>query len=110
MGGGEGGSTSAQSEKRARRAEKERRYWECLSRVVSEESRQVWEALGTWLVKYNGVLREREVALRETGELSRQNEELRELLDSYTTAKINEELQIPPTATLRGTIAMKQKR
>ena len=99
-GGGVAGS-SAHSEKRARRAEKERRYWECLSRVVSEESREVWKALELWLVRYKAVLTDRQVALRETGELSRQNEELRALLQSYTTAKINDELQIPPTIALR---------
>ena len=102
--------TSAQSEKRARRAEKERRYWECLSRVVSDESRRVWEALATWLVKYNAVLKDREVALRDTGELSRQNEELRTLLESYTKAKINQELQIPPTTFLNTQLAATVRR
>ena len=102
--GGEGplAASSAQSEKRARRAEKERRYWECLSRVVSEESREVWRALDEWLLKYNQVLKDREVVLRETGELSRQNEELRALLHSYTHAPINKELQIPPTHFLNN--------
>ena len=53
------GGSSVQSEKAARKREKERRYWEAMGRVVSEQSLDTWAQLESWLVKYNAVLKDR---------------------------------------------------
>ena len=89
-------SHSAQHEKRQRRRDKEAAYWSTLSRVNGDSVSEVWEGVEGWLVRYNGVLDERQRLLEETGGLSRQNEELRNLLSQYQTAKINKQLILPP--------------
>ena len=89
-------SHSAQHEKRQRRRDKEAAYWSTLARVNGDGVSKVWDELEGWLVRYNGVLDDRQRLLEETGGLSRQNEELRNLLAQYQTAKINKELILPP--------------
>ena len=89
-------SHSAQHEKRQRRRDKEAAYWSTLARVNGDGVSEVWDELEGWLVRYNGVLDERQRLLEETGGLSRQNEELRNLLAQYQHAKINKELILPP--------------
>ena len=89
-------SHSAQHEKRQRRRDKEAAYWSTLGRVNGDGVSEVWEELEGWLVRYNGALDERLRLLEETGGLSRQNEELKNLLTQYQSAKINKELILPP--------------
>jgi len=89
-------SHSAQHEKRQRRRDKEAAYWSTLGRVNGDGVEERWDELEGWLVRYNGVLDDRQRLLEETGGLSRQNEELKNLLAQYQTAKINKELILPP--------------
>ena len=89
-------SHSAQHEKRQRRRDKEAAYWSTLARVNGDGAAERWQALEGWLVEYNAQLDERQRLLEETGGLARQNEELRNLLAQYQTAKINKELILPP--------------
>ena len=89
-------SHSAQHEKRQRRRDKEAAYWSTLGRVNGDGVSEQWDELECCLVRYNGALDERQRLLEDTGGLSRQNEELRNLLAQYQTAKINKELILPP--------------
>ena len=49
---------------------------------------------------YHGTLQRRAALKEETDGLRRQNGELRMLLHQYMNAKINRELEIPPTLTV----------
>ena len=49
------------------------------------------------LEKYHTALESRRELIHETGQLRQQNSELKLLLHQYMHAKINKELEIPPT-------------
>lgn len=85
------------SEKKARKRERERRFWQKLGNVVPDHTNSVWDALEKAQRKYNTLLEERAQAIDDTTELAKQNEELKILLQEYLGSKINQDLQIPPT-------------
>jgi dynein regulatory complex protein 1 len=51
---------------------------------------------------YNVLLTERFAVIQDIQHLSQQNAELKQVLRQYMSAKINEELCIPPTKVLMG--------
>lgn len=88
---------SVQSEKKARKKERERKFWKKLASVVSPKTLNVWDALEDSQRKYNTILEERASLIDETTELARQNEELKILLQEYLSSDINDVLEVPPT-------------
>ena len=53
------------------------------------------------LHKYHALLKSRASLITEVGDLQRQNGELKALLNQYLSSKINEDLHVPPTQTIR---------
>eukprot|EP01006_Ploeotia_vitrea_P045865 TRINITY_DN66974_c0_g1_i1.p1 TRINITY_DN66974_c0_g1~~TRINITY_DN66974_c0_g1_i1.p1 ORF type:complete len:730 (-),score=485.00 TRINITY_DN66974_c0_g1_i1:38-2206(-) len=88
---------SALTEKRERKRQREREYWRKLSNVASVETLRVWDALEKGLQDYNSVLQQRAALVEETTHLSKQNQELKRLIQQYVSSDVNDELQIPPT-------------
>lgn len=76
-------------------------YWSALAAVIPASTQRLWDALYTTLEKYHHVLTQRFKLLQENASLELQNAELQALLQHYLTAKINSELQVPPTEVLR---------
>ena len=61
---------------------------------------RAWGALENGLAEYHALLRRRRDALEGANRLAEQNAELRALLNQYLSSKINDELQVPPTAII----------
>lgn len=72
-------------------------YWKRMSNIIDEKSCRVWNAVYVAMEKYNTLLNERLGLTQEISLVQTQNEELKNLLKHYMSAKINEELQVPPT-------------
>lgn len=73
-------------------------FWDDISKCVLPESHEkVADALLMGLEKYHTALESRRELIHETGQLRQQNSELKLLLHQYMHAKINKELEIPPT-------------
>ncbi|WIA22959.1 hypothetical protein OEZ86_009886 [Tetradesmus obliquus] len=83
-----------------RAAEKEKKYWERLTKAVSDKEMRVWNRLEGQLGSYHGLLLRRSEGLAAIASLQQQNDELRMLLNQYLSSKINAELKVPPTAVL----------
>jgi dynein regulatory complex protein 1 len=85
----------------SRRAiEREREYWQRLSHAVSERVMRVWGRLEGQLGSYHKLLVARGEGLVAVSRLQAENEGLRELLNQYLGAKVNEQLQVPPLTVL----------
>lgn len=84
-----------------RRADKrEKDFWARMVNVISEKDTRVWGRLEKQLESYLGLVSERAASLREVGSLQQQNQELRVLLNTYLSSRINEELVIPPSQVI----------
>jgi hypothetical protein len=83
-----------------RAADREREYWERLTKAVGDRATRVWGKLEQQLGSYHKLLVQRGEGLSSIGKLQQENEELRGLLNQYLGSKINSELQIPPMAML----------
>ncbi len=77
-------------------------YWQRLVDTVPPRTVRVWQVLEQALLKYVSVLQQRTKAMSEVSQLKAQNAELKGLLQQYLGAKVNQELQVPPTQTIRG--------
>jgi len=77
-------------------------YWQRLVDTVPPRTVRVWRVLEQALLKYVSVLQQRTKAMSEVSQLKAQNAELKGLLQQYLGAKVNQELQVPPTQTIRG--------
>lgn len=80
---------------------KDSEYWSALANVIPPNMQSLWDALLMALEKYHQVLMKRCTLLQENQILESQNAELQTLLQHYLRAKINSELQIPPTQVFR---------
>lgn len=74
--------------------------WAMCANIISPKTFRVWGALEKFMVKYNAALTRRAELIEETAGLRGQNEELKLLLNQYLGSKINQELYVPPTATI----------
>lgn len=83
-----------------RAADREREYWDRLTRAVGDRVVRVWGKLEQQLGAYHKLLVRRGEGLGAIARLQAENEELRALLNQYLGSKINAELQIPPMAVL----------
>ncbi|XP_029420319.1 dynein regulatory complex protein 1 isoform X2 [Nannospalax galili] len=76
---------------------KDSEYWSALTTVIPFAKQNLWDALYKALEKYYLVLTQRAKLLMENNSLEQQNVEMQSLLQQYLQAKVNSELQIPPT-------------
>lgn len=83
-----------------RAADREREYWERLTKAVGDKVMRVWQKLEQQLGSYHKLLVQRGEGLGAISKLQQENEELRSVLNQYLGSKINTELQIPPMAVL----------
>lgn len=104
---GEGDGEAKRNAKKEKEKEKEREkggmsedavkeYWERMAGVVPDKTVAIWERLEAEMIKYNQGLKERVSLLEGNEALRHQNDELKTLLNQYLSAKINEELIVPP--------------
>ena len=76
-----------------------------MANVVSDDTIEVWQELEKQLEKYNTVLKQRSQEIARVTSLQEQNAQLKALINQYLNAKVNDELIVPPAAT----IAMNQQ-
>lgn len=98
----EGSDATSKKEARVKKLgrskeELQKEYWKRMANVIDEKSYRVWNAVYVAMEKYNTLLNERCNLTLEISAVQTQNEELKNLLKHYMSAKINEELQVPPT-------------
>jgi len=72
-------------------------YWDKFNMCIDNKNYRTWSAVYVGMEKYNQLLSERWQLTQEIGSVGRQNGELRQLLRQYMTAKVNDDLQVPPT-------------
>ncbi|KAJ1446860.1 sperm tail-domain-containing protein [Pelagophyceae sp. CCMP2097] len=94
-GGGDAGGRSAAA------LLEERDFWHRLSGVVSQDTSEVWSSLEKHLQQYNQILHDRAGAIRDCASLNDQNLQLKELLNQYLHAKVNDDLIIRPADTIQ---------
>lgn len=75
-------------------------FWGQTAAVPHESHERVWQALLEALEGYHNTLTARGKLIAETEALHQQNTELRLLLHQYMQARINRELEVPPTVVL----------
>ncbi|KAF7709286.1 dynein regulatory complex protein 1 [Silurus meridionalis] len=76
-------------------------YWESIANIIPVSKLKVWRALESGLTKYHTELTERAELLTETQQIKQQNSELRMLLHTYQSSKVNAELMIPPNQLMQ---------
>merc|ERR1712138_140067 len=89
------------AEREKERHAKQREYWTKMANVVSDDTFEVWKQLE----KHNTVLKQRSQEIARVTSLQEQNAQLKALINQYLNAKVNDELIVPPAAT----IAMNQQ-
>ncbi|KAI8619818.1 sperm tail-domain-containing protein [Chytriomyces sp. MP71] len=77
--------------------DQQRQYWERMANVIDDKSYRIWTAVYYAMKKYNSLLTERYQLTQDIESVHGQNEELKNLLRQYMSAKVNDELQVPPT-------------
>jgi len=77
-----------------------RDIWDLCTSIISPKTFRVWGALESFMTKYNHTLSQRSEAITEIDKLQSQNNELKMLLNQYLGSRINQELYVPPTATI----------
>ena len=100
-----GGGTKA-SQEEIRVAQKRlagmRNYWEQLSQIVSEESVTVWSQLDKDCVNLRDLVSKRSIAISEVDSLTRQNAELKSLLNQYLGDNLtNSSYKVPPSQVMK---------
>ncbi|KAI9208600.1 sperm tail-domain-containing protein [Polychytrium aggregatum] len=84
----------------------QKEYWEHMSSVMDDRNYRIWTAVCAAMERYNVVLMERWNLARDNDQIARQNEELKSLLRQYMSARVNEELQVPPTQVMMAQAGM----
>jgi dynein regulatry complex protein 1 len=79
--------------------------WERFAGVISPSTLSAWDALEREMTKYNKLLVEREGLIQNNTSLRHQNDELKILLNKYLTAKVNQELHVPPVAFVHNHVS-----
>ncbi|KAJ3125191.1 hypothetical protein HK100_010936 [Physocladia obscura] len=77
--------------------DQQRHYWERMAGVIDDKSYRIWMAVYVAMKKYNTLLTERHQLTQDIDSVRSQSEELKGLLRQYMAAKVNDELQVPPT-------------
>ena len=84
-----------------RQQQQERDFWARQADVISSKTFRVWKQLEIHLQKYNAVLNQRANEISKVTSLQEQNAALKNLLTQYLGAKVNDELIVPPSQTIR---------
>ncbi|KAJ3100129.1 hypothetical protein HDU97_002461 [Phlyctochytrium planicorne] len=79
------------------KSELQKEYWDKMANILDDKSYRIWTAVYAAMEKYNDLLSQRWQETQEIGSIMQQNEELKGLLRQYMSAKVNDELQVPPT-------------
>lgn len=85
-----------------------KKYWEKFDTCMDDRNYRTWSAVYVGMEKYNQILTERWQLSQEITSVTRQNAELRQLLKQYMTAKLNDDLQVPPTRILLAQAGLMQ--
>ncbi|KAK2954719.1 putative Dynein regulatory complex protein 1 [Blattamonas nauphoetae] len=78
-------------------------YWGAARQVIPDEQLRMWEILENAEMEYTTLLHDRQLLIEKANALREQNQELKTLLNSYLSRKINEELIHPPQHVLEMT-------
>ena len=84
-----------------KKPDEEKEFWNRMSSVVSSTTHETWKHLETALTTFNKTLVQRSSCISRVTDLGNQNEELKALLNQYLGSRINEELIVPPTDTIK---------
>jgi dynein regulatory complex protein 1 len=84
-------------------------YWEKFNTCLNDQNYRTWSAVYVGMEKYNQLLSERWQLTQEITSVTRQNAELRQLLKQYMTARVNDDLHVPPTRILLAQAGLLQK-
>jgi dynein regulatory complex protein 1 len=84
-------------------------YWEKFNTCLNDQNYRTWSAVYVGMEKYNQLLSERWQLTQEITSVTRQNSELRQLLKQYMTARVNDDLHVPPTRILLAQAGLLQK-
>eukprot|EP01147_Barroeca_monosierra_P007715 gene7715-612_t len=77
-------------------------FWDRLKRIVPDSHDKTYASLMEGLEKYRDTLVGRKKLMERREALTTQNQELRQLLQTYIGSQVNRELEIPPTQLLHG--------
>ncbi|OUM65489.1 hypothetical protein PIROE2DRAFT_35114, partial [Piromyces sp. E2] len=72
-------------------------YWERMTNIIDDKRYRLWKVVFFSMQKYNKLLSERMGLAEDIKFIKEQNNELKALLRQYMNAKVNEELEVPPT-------------
>ncbi|KAL2911141.1 hypothetical protein HK105_209389 [Polyrhizophydium stewartii] len=87
----------------------QREYWQRMANVIDDKGYRTWRAVYAAMEKYNRILTQRWQLSQEIHSVRHQNEELKALLRQYMAARVNDELQIPPTQIMLAQAGMLQQ-
>jgi len=100
MGGPSVAATTGDNPSKTSRRE-EQQFWERMSNVISETTHRLWTNLYEQMQKLNAILMTRHKKILGNQTLESQNLELRKLLSQYMSARVNDDLYIPPAQMLQ---------
>ncbi|KAI8905824.1 sperm tail-domain-containing protein [Gorgonomyces haynaldii] len=84
----------------------QKQYWTRIQDVISDKSYRTWLSVYRGMQKYNQILTQRYHLSQEISSIKHQNDELKALLRQYMSARVNDELQIPPTQIMLAQAGM----
>lgn len=91
----------AANSKTAATRREERQFWERMSNVIARRTHRLWKNLYDCMQKTHNTLEDRKRTIDTNGTLETQNKELRALLSQYMSARVNDELYVPPAQMLQ---------
>ncbi|KAJ3277802.1 hypothetical protein HK104_002964 [Borealophlyctis nickersoniae] len=77
-----------------------------MANVIDDKKYRVWTAVHASMETYNAILTERAQLANQVTSIRSQNEELKMLLRQYMAARVNDELQVPPTQIMLAQAGM----
>lgn len=72
-----------------------------MSQVIPDTTLRVWKVLEGFLLRYYRLLSNRSEVVKLAVGLQQENEELKQLVDQYLRAAVNQHLIVPPTHVIR---------
>jgi len=91
----------AANSKSASNRREERQFWERMSNVIARKTHRLWKNLYQVMQQKNKTLEDRKRQISGNDTLDTQNRELRALLSQYMSARVNDDLYVPPAQMLQ---------
>merc|ERR1711998_375979 len=91
----------AANSKSASTRREERQFWERMSNVIARKTHRLWKNLYQAMQQKNKTLEDRKRQISTNDTLDTQNKELRALLSQYMSARVNDDLYVPPAQMLQ---------